>query len=335
MNKLVASLMISTAVCAAAAVYFRHQLIEERMASARVLGETTRTAGYIPTPAAPTAPTQSAAATPAAPPAARATPVAAARAPENPDASVPIPDAEKIRMRESAARFLAKYENEFGRSEIRERQLANARESLSGFDRERNLDADTWEKLIELVADQNLERQAISARCAIDPLCVTPPGLSELLASSKQAIAQLIGEDGFNEMQDWRNLSVSRRVANGLSARLPSSTPLSSAQHTALAAALHAERESAIRDYLAAGQHMAGFQSADGMGVMYADQATPEERAMSAQNYVQRTRDRAATVLSGEQLTVFNQMQDELLIDLERHLRRRDQSAREAANRKP
>ncbi|HEV7608242.1 MAG TPA: hypothetical protein VGO61_12945 [Steroidobacteraceae bacterium] len=32
MNKLVAALSVSTAVCAAAALYFRHQLIEERMA---------------------------------------------------------------------------------------------------------------------------------------------------------------------------------------------------------------------------------------------------------------------------------------------------------------
>ena len=40
-------------------------------------------------------------------------------------------------------------------------------------------------------------------------------------------------------------------------------------------------------------------------------------------------RDHAATVLSGEQLRFFNQLQDELLADLERFLRRRDTLGRE------
>lgn len=325
MNKLVAALSVSTAICASAALYFRHQLIEERMAAARSPSEAARVQPHAPALAEPPAPVQSPPSTAAQAAAGVTAPVAASQVPEASGEQPSPSDANKIRMRERAAVFLRKYDNEYGRLELAEQQMTRARESLAGFDRQRNLDSATWQKLIALVADQELEKQALAARCAIDPLCVMPPGLSELLTSNKQAIQQLIGEDGFKEMQDWRMAEFSRRAASGLSARLPAQSALSSSQFTALAAALQGERNSFTREYRAAGQHIVGFSSMEGMTVMYADQATSEERTLSAQNYVQRVRDRAATVLRGEQLTVFNQMQDELLLDFERYLRRKDQ----------
>ena len=84
-----------------------------------------------------------------------------------------------------------------------------------------------------------------------------------------------------------------------------------------------------MRDYSNEGTHIKGFGNMDRMSLFYADKLPAEGRMASAEAYVQRTRARAATVLAGDQLTVFNQMQDDLLHDFRR------MESRRAADQKP
>lgn len=321
MSKLVAGLAVSTIVCAVAAVYFHHQLIEERLTTARLTSE-------LSLASAPRAPAQPAlaAASPVEIPASTSVvsqvaakpAVAAARAPEPTSAPPNMTNEQKAAMREQATAFLRKYDTPEGRAALREEQIARARASLAGFEKEHQVDPATWQKVIEEVADRELEKRAVVSRCALDPSCVTPPGLGELLASRTQALKDLLGDEGYNEMQNWGRSEVARRSVNGLSARLPSTAPLSSAQSGALVAALASEREAAMRDFSNDGTHIKGFSNMDRMTLFYGDQLPEAARMASAEAYVQRMRASAATVLVGEQLIMFNQMQDELLHDFRR-----------------
>ncbi|HYJ41372.1 MAG TPA: hypothetical protein VEW08_11310 [Steroidobacteraceae bacterium] len=326
MSKLVAGLAVSTAVCAAAAVYFRQQLVMERENSAHLASELAIASAprapapkVVATPSAPAAPI--APATSVTEPAQKAA-VTKVSALESREAPRIMTDAQKSAMRAQATDFLGKYDSPGGRARLRDQQIERTRALLEGFDKDRNLAPGAWQKLIEEVADTELEKRAVISRCALDPACVTP-ALSELLASRKQALQELLGDEGLDEMKNWAMTEPARRSVKGLSARLPSTAPLSSAQSSALVAALTAEREAAMRDFANEGTHIKGFSNVDRMSLFYADALPAEGRMASAEAYVQRTRARAATVLAGEQLITFNQLQDDLLHDFRRMESRR------------
>lgn len=338
MNKLIAALAVSTAVCAAAAIYFRQQLVEERLNVARLSGELS--VALASPPAAPAPAASSTTPPPTTPP----PPAPIATSSSNDSKAVPKPavtrtqdfsgppvmtDAQKVAMRDQAISFFRKYNTAEGQATLREEQIRRARDALAGFDKERQLDPATFQKVIDEFADKELEKRASISRCALDPACVTPAGLAELTAARRQALQELLGEEGYDEMQKWTANEPARKAVVGLSTRLPSTAPLTAAQSNLLIAALAAEREAALRDFSNAGTHIKGFSNMDRMTLFYADQLPAEGRMASAEAYVQRSRARAATVLAGEQLIVFNQMQDELLLDFRRVENRR------AAEQKP
>ncbi len=98
--------------------------------------------------------------------------------------------------------------------------------------------------------------------------------------------------------------------------------------------AMREERGAQTRE-LASRGHKAGSYGADGMYIVYAsDGATPEQAMESAQQYVQRVRDRAALVLSTGQLAVFNQMQDDLMIGF-RRLQRQQLARQTSPDKQP
>jgi hypothetical protein len=342
-NKLVVVLAASTAASAGTALYYRHELMEERARVAQVEAGATL-------PATTHAPT-----TPAAAPAQVAPPVVAspgtpgpekkdraplapanAQASAKPDAAVPPPQMDETRkaeMRQRAGEFLKKYDDPEGRVVLRDEALRRTRMSLKGFDKEANLDAATFEKLVQMSAEQELERRAMQSRCMADTQCDGPTiEYRELNARNQAAIAALIGEDGRKQMENWARSMSERRAATSLAGRLPANAALTSSQSAALISALTTGREAAIQEYAANRQRMTGYGNVDGLMVLYSPEApSVDERVASARIFSQRMRDQAATVLRGEQLMTFNQMQDELLLDLQRHLRRQELDKREGS----
>ncbi len=338
-NKLVAVLAATTAVSSAAALCWRHELIEERARHSQV---------EVPAPV-PASPTLAAASEPALPapvaqPAARplnpapAAPPATVKAPAATASTRPIEvssggsspwpldEARKADMRQRAEQYMRKYDNPEGQKELREQALASTRRNLKGFDNEAGLDSVTFEKLIQLTTDQEIERRVLQSRCMAEPPCdAPPPEYRELLDRQKAELANVIGREAAREMPQWMMSVGERRMTATLSGRLPANVTLSSSQSIALITALTAERRAISQEYAATRQRMAGYGNVDGSSAMYVTEAPPiDDRVASARVNSQRLRDRAATVLSGEQLTVFNQMQDELLFDLQRHLKRQE-----------
>lgn len=342
MNKLVVVLAASTVASAGTALYYRHELMQERARVAQAEPGATQSA----TTLAPT--------TPAAAPAQVAPPVdapprtpatekknsapsatvnAQASAQTRPAVAAPMGEGRKVEMRQRAEEFLKKYDDPEGRAVLRDEALRRTRMALKGFDKERDLDAATFEKLVQMSAEQELERRAMQSRCMADPQCDGPTiEYRELNARNQAAIAALIGEDGRKQMEDWARSMSERRAATSLAGRLPENAALTRSQSAALISALSTGREAAIQEFAANRQHMTGYGNVDGLTVLYSpDAPLVDDRVASARIYSQRMRDQAATVLRGEQLTTFNQMQDELLLDLQRHLRRQELDKREGS----
>jgi hypothetical protein len=335
LNKLVVVLAATTVAGAAAALHYRQQLIEERTRSAAMT---------MPAPAADPVPARVPAAAPPSP-APTSAPASASRIDSPKPASAPPPasrtadlpptvvvsDDRKTRNRQQAAEFLTRYEDPSRRGELRAQALDRARKGFEEFAKKQSLDAGQLEKLVAVIADQELERRVAQARCMAEPGCDRPEGWSELVARQKQALIDLVGEDGFRELSDWGASQPDRRMADAFARRLPDSAAWSADHSAALASVLKDGRSAAMREMSSQGQHFKGFGNQEGMTVMYADELpTLEARLASANAYAQRMRGHAATVLSGEQLRLFDQMQEELLSDLARFLRRRDTGKREA-----
>lgn len=339
MNKLVLVLAASTAVSTSAAFYWRHQLIEERARNSVIAESKSPPAANLA--AAQPAPGQSPrVTTQSLPGSSTATTVVetpkAAVASSPPPPAVEVPDsawrlnpADKARMRQHMAEFLKKHEDSFGRNELRKQALERARLGQEGFDKARNLDPQTFEKLLGILADQELEMRVLQARCIVDPQCVVPPGVSELMTAQRQAIDDLLGAGGDAAVRDWRSTQAVRRMVKGFEQRLPVRAQMSGAQAQAFVAAVKAERTAAMQEWAANRQNITGYSNVDGLNVMYLRSDSLEESMSSAQSYVQRMKDRAATVLNGEQLLVYYQMQDELLYDLQRQLRTQERRKRE------
>jgi hypothetical protein len=104
-----------------------------------------------------------------------------------------------------------------------------------------------------------------------------------------------------------------------LRGRLSDVAYLPESQAEALIAALADERQRIITG----GTGVTGIGNGSGMAYITVESDSPEERFKSALENSQRLRTRAAEVLNPEQLQVFNQMQDEVVLSARQQLRQK------------
>ena len=102
-----------------------------------------------------------------------------------------------------------------------------------------------------------------------------------------------------------------------------------------LIAALADERAQVFKDFSVDGNRVAGIGVPNGMAYYVENAPTLEARIESANQISLRMRDRAATILSDNQLTTFNQMQDQVLASLRAFLARREAEEPEPQNAEP
>lgn len=195
------------------------------------------------------------------------------------------------------------------------RQFAQLREKLKLSDA-------TFEQLVNLLAEQNLESQDQWVRCAVDPKCNAeeeyrrnPPD------DHSQELLALLGSDKLDEFRRYRDTISERDAVVTLRGRLTDANPLRDEQAESLAVALADERVQYQKEATARGQKLSGMGGNLGM-IFYSDDASsPEQRLVDATQYSQRLRQRAASVLTPAQLAAYNQMQDELLAQIASVLR--------------
>jgi hypothetical protein len=302
-------LAASTVVLAGSTVYFARELADERERNSAALVESDPDVAALnppgPESAAATPPNQSATAptTPASTPGDDADTVAG---------SASVDDRRSARNREQAKEFLRLYDNPQARAKLIADQVELHRSSYSALRSELDIDAERFDRLIKLFAERQLDRRVRMARCLTDTFCVRPD-LGDG-AQRRQAVVDLIGEANMVKLEKYRSDRSRSSEFASLQARLGPRLALSPPQLDELSSALHDELIRRRREIESHGHETGAFASRFGIIVYARDTKTVDERMASAAASIDRMRDRAGTLLNGEQLTVYNQAQDDALL---------------------
>jgi hypothetical protein len=226
--------------------------------------------------------------------------------------SASVGDRRRARNRKEAEEFLRRYDNPETRAKLLEDQAEIHRGINSALRSELDIDAGRFDRLIKLLAEQQLDSRARMARCLTDRFCVRPD-LGDG-TQRRQAVVDLIGEENTVKLEKYgRDRPQSGEFAK-LQARFGPRLALSPPQLDELSIALHDEMIRTRREIESHGHETGTFATSYGIIVYARDTKTLDERMTSAAASIDRMRDRAGTLLNGEQLAVFNQMQDDALM---------------------
>lgn len=321
MNKLVAVLGTTTVGFAALTAYYAYELAQENK---RTVPETAVVAAVAP-PApqlAESGPRDSrvvqAMPAPAKLPATAAPVLAKSVATAKPAAAKPVTN-----LSAADAEFLAMYVDARGRRTLIDEAIVDQRKLMQGAQRQVGFTDEEWQRVLEVKAEQQVERRAALLRCRADPNCKSP-FTPEYLANERQAVRDAVGEEKYAEYDQYMNTMIERRAVAELQKNLLGDLALPDQRAEELIAALADERVQAVKDMSVDGNRVAGMGVPNGFAYYVESAPTLEARIQTANQYSQRMRDRAATILNGNQLTTFNQMQDQMLASLRAFLARKE-----------
>lgn len=183
------------------------------------------------------------------------------------------------------------------------------------------------ERLFTLLARQQIDAQEWYARCMLDSNCNVQDAGIEQTERGAQDIADLLGAERQQQFEAYKNTLMERESVVQLRSRLADANHLPDERAEALIAALADERQKIHMEAAQRGAGMNGFGTGVGVVFSASDAATPEAQIESAQANSRRMRARAAEVLDAEQLRVFDDMQDELMISMRNQVRRKEEFA--------
>lgn len=186
------------------------------------------------------------------------------------------------------------------------------------------LSGDEADRLITLLALQQIEAQERYARCTLDPSCSFGDPARFQNDPRVQDIANLLGADRQQQFDNYKNTLMERESVTHLRTRLSDSTRLPDDTAEALISVLADERQKIHQEAAVRGVGMNGFGTGVGVVFSASDATSADAQFESAQANSRRMRERAAEVLTAEQLRVFNEMQDELLISLKHQVRQKE-----------
>jgi hypothetical protein len=189
------------------------------------------------------------------------------------------------------------------------------------------LSKDEAERLFTLLASQLVESQERYSRCMADPACNATDGHLSEPDSRDREIADLLGPERQEKYEAYKNTRLERESVDQLQSRLPDSGRLSFEKSEALITALADERQKIHVEAAQRGAGVSGYGAGVGMVFSASDASTPQAQFESARVNSARLHERASEVLSAEQLRVFDDMQDELLVSMRNQIRRKEESS--------
>jgi hypothetical protein len=251
----------------------------------------------------------------------------------------------RARQVELYARVLKAYEDPAARERSLATARAETRETLDRFPQVAGLTDDQANRLVELLAQQQLEDNVTVARCIVDPACATPQRALALLDKNarRRLVADLLGPEKADQYEFFQDSLGERRGVTSLRARLADDQILSDADAERLIEALARERQKYVSEMEQAGGRTGTFAAGGSGSVFYRVDAARSGEARqlsreldSAVVFSERMKNTASRILTAEQMRVFGEMQEDLLTLL-RERNREDQmrpiSARDPGSR--
>jgi hypothetical protein len=221
-----------------------------------------------------------------------------------------------------ARQLLARYDDSDQRVVLVSEARAAARRQYGRLKEQLRLSESTFEQLVGLLADQQLDAQVHWARCAVDPRCdPNDPTRGPAYRDRADEFLALLGAERIDAFNQYRDSLGERDAVAQLRGRLPDDSFLPQMQAEQLVSALAEERRRYSDEVSQQGSKLQGWGTNLGM-LWYPDHArTVEQQLFEASQYSQRLRTRAAGVLSPAQFAAFVQMQEELLAQMAAHFR--------------
>lgn len=220
-------------------------------------------------------------------------------------------------------RFLAKLADPAGHAQLLAEEMLNyPRRRRPDLERRLHLTSEQEDQLISLEAEQGLNVRAAGARCRLDPGCRLESVWNNPIdrERDRQQLRDLLGPETFDEYEAYLETVSERMQVHELRARLDASNALSDDAAETLIAALHDERERFALETEQAGQSISAFGFASGGELMAAgplgEPQSDAQRVDAAQEFARRIRERAAGLLTADQLRQFAALQDETLKQL-------------------
>ena len=317
MNKLVATLATTTALFAGSTFYFWQKLDgREATYAAQPHAVTPTLAAEMPG-ASPSGSARTPVQSPGAPATAAktdATPGRAAAA----GASSGSGDASREMMIPFAKDFLRQYDSPAQRASLMKAARGGMESQYSRLRDKLKLDASTFNQLIDVLAEEQVEMQANYYRCLLNPACDTSK-LSLPHDHSDEYLA-LLGADKYEDFTAYRNAIPEWQSVVQLRGRLSEANYLNDTNADLLTSKLSAERQRYTTEANQAGAKLRGWGTGTGM-VWYTVDGGVEEQLASATAYTERMRQSAAEILTAEQMRTFVQLQEEMLANLANYLR--------------
>jgi hypothetical protein len=224
-------------------------------------------------------------------------------------------------------RFLAQLANPAGHAQLlAETMLSYPGRRRPDLAKRLHLTSEEENQLVTLEAEQMLNDQAVRTRCRLEPGC-HPESLSYPVdrESDKRQLRDLLGPEKFDEYEAYLETVGERMQVRELRARLDASSALSDDRAETLIAAIHDEGKRYASETEQAGQGISSFGFSIGGQLLaaqpFGEPQSDAQTVSAAQEFARRIRERAAGLLTAEQLRQFAAIQDEQLKQMRLMLR--------------
>ena len=127
-------------------------------------------------------------------------------------------------------------------------------------------------------------------------------------------LTQLLGEERFQRFNDYRDNIQERRIVANLRGEASDALRINDKQAERLVEVLGDERRKVLKEYEQRGVEYSGLNSGYG-SLYYSSTAGAEQRVAEASEFQRRQRERAAEVLTPQQLRFFTERQERGLED--------------------
>ena len=327
MRTVVIALSLTTAAFAASTVYFARELQAERASAAAAppIYSSSTVAAPAGTAIDPG---------PASPPASASAPTAVTFAtitgPGALASGVPAPDSAthaliQAEQRKYHEQIIKRLDDPEQRAEMLEEYRMMVRSLNPRLAQTLKMSGEEAERLIELLAQQQLDQQEKFARCSVDTSCDFGPIGRDAAGANERELTNLLGAERRQEFEQYRNTMGERRSVTELRTRLSDADYLPEEKAEALIVALADERNQISVDASKRGGGVTGIGNGSGMILITPSGSSPEAQFASAQENSRRLRTRAAEVLTPAQMRAFDEMQEELLRSTRQQLRQTQQ----------
>ena len=176
-----------------------------------------------------------------------------------------------------------------------------------------DLTEDEYARLVDLQTDQQMRSIEARYECAITPNCDDLQNARDLEAIFAREATDLLGVERKQRFDDYLDNGGERNSVTYLRGVMPDSYRLSDAQAVRLTEALGAVRRRIVAEYAQRGAQPMASYSLQGV-TMHSNMAQGnEQRLAEISEFQRRQRERAAEVLTAEQLKVFERTQGDVL----------------------